>query len=137
MVTMDSKRKQNSPDSGFTLVEVLIAAVILAVGLTAVATMIARSTIQDSRAYYMTRASLLMEDFIESNIGSQYNKNNLDNLSDNTFTTIIDGVEYTTTCIIQNDTPIKNTKEMTCTINWNNKGINARSTYVYAFSPKY
>lgn len=123
--------------SGFTIVEVLIAAVILAVGLLAVATMVARSTIQDSRAYYMTRASMIMEEIIESNIRIQYDKDEFKNLGNIALNTIIDGVQYTTNCEVQEHTPIDNATEMTCTINWNNKGINARTTYVYVFSRKY
>lgn len=127
----------NSFNQGFSLVEVLVASLILAIGLLAVATMIARSTIQDSRAYYMTRASMIMEAFIEETVRVQYDRDDLKDLNNTTSSTVIDGVTYTKDCTIQKNTPIKNATEMTCEINWNNKGLQASTTYVYVFTPKY
>lgn len=123
--------------SGFTLVEVLVTALILAIGLLSVATMTSRSTIQDSRAYYMSRASTMMEEFIEDTTRDQYDKDMFSNMTNATMNTTIDGVAYSMACSIQEDTPIDNTKEMTCTISWNNKGIQTSTTYVYVFAQKY
>jgi prepilin-type N-terminal cleavage/methylation domain-containing protein len=123
--------------SGFTLVEVLVTALILAIGLLSVATMTARSTIQDSRAYYMSRASTMMEEFIEDTTKDQYDKGMFSNMTDTSIDRTIDGVAYHMGCGIQEDTPIDNTKEMTCTISWNNKGIQTSTTYVYVFAQKY
>lgn len=125
-------------DPGFTVVEVLVASAILAIGLMGVATMIARSTIADSRAYYTTRASMMMEEFIENATRAQYDAASFGNMTNATITQNIDGIPYTMTCTLQEDTPLnENTKEMTCVTNWNNKGIQARTTYVYVFSRKY
>lgn len=129
--------KTPSSNCGFTLVEVLIASLILAIGLLAVATMISRSTLQDSRAYYMTKASMIAEEIFEEMIHAQYDEGDFKNMTDTALNTVVDGVNYSTNCIINNDTPIKNTKEMTCVVTWNNKGIQARTAYVYVFSPKY
>ena len=128
---------ENKANQGFTLVEVLIASAILAIGLLAVSTMIARSTIQDSRAYYMTRASMIVEEFFESQVRDQYVSADYDGMTNTAFDTTIDGITYSTTCTIVNDTPIKNTKQMTCQVSWNNKGIQARTTYAYVFSKKF
>lgn len=62
---MRDVRTQNFRD-GFTLVEVLVAVAILAVGLMGVVSMISRSALQDVRAYHATQASLLVEEFLEN-----------------------------------------------------------------------
>lgn len=129
--------KTPSSNRGFTLVEVLVASLILAIGLLAVATMISRSTIQDSRAYYMTKASLIVEEYFEGMIHVQYDEDEFKNMTNTAFNRVVDGVSYSTNCVIDDDAPIKNTKEMTCEVTWNNKGIQARTAYVYVFSPKY
>jgi len=130
-------KKTPSSSRGFTLVEVLVASLILAIGLLAVATMISRSTIQDSRAYYMTKASLIVEEFFEEMIHVQYDEDDFKNMTNTAFNRVVNGVSYSTNCVIDNNMPIKNTKEMTCEVTWNNKGIQARTAYVYVFSPKY
>lgn len=122
---------------GFTLVEVLVATAVLAVGLLSVATMISRSTTQDSRAYHMTHASLIIEDFLENATRAQYAAVTFNNLSNATINTVVSGVAYTMNCDIQDFAPMNRCKEMTCTVNWNNKGIQASTSYVYVFSPKY
>lgn len=128
---------EKKSNQGFTLVEVLIAAAILAIGLLAVSTMIARSTIQDSRAYYMTKASMIVEEFFEAKVRDQYNSDDYNNMTSTAFDTAIDGISYSTNCTLVNDTPIKNAKQMTCQVSWNNKGIQARTTYAYVFSKKF
>ena len=116
---------------GFTLVEVLIATVILAVGLLAVSTMIARSTIQDSRAYYLTKASMIVEEFIEQETNKQYSQTDYNNIANISTTKTIDGIKYNLNCVIQNDIPYDFCKEMTCTVTWNNKGTQGNTSYAY------
>ncbi|SFJ13030.1 prepilin-type N-terminal cleavage/methylation domain-containing protein [Desulfomicrobium apsheronum] len=125
----------NSTQKGLTLVEVLIATAILAVGLLAVSSMIAKSTIQDSRAYYLTKASMMVEEFFEKESHKQYSDvsfGQIETLS-SPITETVDGVNYTMNCIVQNATPFDYCKEMTCTVTWNNKGLPARTSYVYDF----
>lgn len=127
-----------SLDEGFTLVEVLVASVVLAVGLFAVSTMIARSTIQDSRSYYMVQASMMLEQFIENATRGQYESANFHSMTSTAFSPVLDGITYSINCDIINSTPYNNnTKEMTCTATWNNKGLQARTSYVYVFSRKF
>ena len=45
---------EESAQQGFTLVEILVGAAILALGILAAAGLISRSTIQDARAYYIS-----------------------------------------------------------------------------------
>lgn len=123
--------------NGFTLVEVLVAAAVLTIGLLSVATMTSRSTIQDSRAYHTTQASLIIEEFLENATRAQYSASTFNDLSNTTINSTISGVTYTMTCAIQDFTEVETCREMTCTVNWNNKGIQASTSYVYVFSPKY
>jgi prepilin-type N-terminal cleavage/methylation domain-containing protein len=128
-------RKKQS--NGFTIVEVLVTAAILAIGLMGAATMISRSTIQDSRAYYTTRGSMMVEEFLENATRMQYSALDFRDMTGANLQSTIDGVDYNMNCILANNTPMDRCKEMTCTLNWNNKGIQASTQYVYVYSPKY
>lgn len=123
--------------SGFTLVEALVASAILAIGLLSVATMISRSTIQDSRAYHMTHASMMVEEFLENATRLQYDADDYRTLNDTVSAKTVNGVAYTMNCTLSAVAPVDRCREMTCTVNWNNKGIQASTQYVYTFSPKY
>ena len=129
------KNQASKKDKGFTHIEVLIASAILAVGLLSVSTMIARSTIQDSRAYYLTKASMIIEEFFEQESHEQYSDIDFKNIKSFSSPTTkeIDGITYTMNCVVQNATPFDFCKETTCTVTWNNKGIQGTTNYVYDF----
>ena len=118
---------------GFTLVEVLIASAILAIGLLAVSTMIARSTIQDSRAYYLAKASMLVEEFLEQENNKQYVKAEFLAINSTSNSTTIDGIVYTLNCVVTNATPENFCKQMNCQVLWDNKGLQGNTEYVYTF----
>lgn len=119
------------------MIEVLVAAAILAIGLLSVATMTSRSTIQDSRAYHMTHASMMIEEFLENATRAQYDAIDFKSMANTSYIITVNGIDYSINCTIIDDTPIKRCKQMTCTASWNNKGIQASTQYVYIFSPKY
>lgn len=123
--------------TGFTLVEVLIATAVLAIGLMGVATMISRSTIQDSRSYHTSRASLMVEQFIENATREQFTSAAYHNMAGASRNMSLNGVDYNMTCDLTNDAPMANCKEMTCTVNWNNKGLQSETEFVYVFTKKY
>ena len=123
--------------NGFTIVEALVAAAILAIGLLSVATMISRSTIQDSRAYHMTHASMMVEEFLENATQMQYDADRYDELNGTTTARTVNGIVYSMNCTLSAIAPVGTCKEMNCTVDWNNKGIQASTSYVYVFCPKY
>lgn len=124
---------------GFTLMETLIAAFILAIGILAAASMISRSTIQDARAYYVTQATLMAEEHIEQLISDQFDREKFDAIADSNASKTIDGVDYTMNCTVDNNyNGLRFCKNMTCVVSWNNKGIQSQvvNTYTYAFFTK-
>lgn len=123
--------------TGFTLVEVLIATAVLAIGLMGVATMISRSTIQDSRSYHTSRASLMVEQFIENATLNQYDRIKYRDMAGMAQNMTLNGVNYEMICVLTNAAPINTCKEMNCTVAWNNKGLQSRTEFTYVFSPKY
>ena len=123
--------------NGFTLVEVLVAAAVLAIGLLSVATMTSQSTIQDSRAFHMTHASMMVEEFLENATRMQYDPDDYGDLNGTLATRTVNGVVYTMNCTLSALAPVDRCREMTCTVIWNNKGIPTSTQYVYTFSPKY
>lgn len=127
-----------STSRGFTLVETLVAAFILAVGILAAAGLIARSTIQDARAYYMSQASLMAEEFLESHIPAQYSGDDFGNLGSASVNRTIDGVEYQMECVLTDGGPLDmaTCKEMVCTVTYNNKGLQSQVVNTYVYSRK-
>lgn len=119
---------------GFTLMETLIAVSILAIGILAAASMISRSTIQDTRAYYVTQATLIAEEYIEQLIPAQFDETKFKAIANHNTSKIIDGIDYTMNCTVQNNYRGLNCKNMTCIVAWNNKGMESQvvNTYIYA-----
>lgn len=128
-------REKASP--GFTLIEVLMAAAILAIGLMMVASLITQAFVQDVRASHLSRGSFLLEEFLENTSRAQYSAQAFNALTDTTVSRVSDGVRYTLNCTMTDNTPVERCKEMTCILTWNNKGSRASARYVYVLSPKF
>jgi prepilin-type N-terminal cleavage/methylation domain-containing protein len=127
--------EKNSP--GFTLIEVLMAAAILAIGLAGVATLIARSSAQDIRSGHICQGSHVVEEFLEKAIRAQYSAKAFHSLADCNASAVIDGVLFSLNCTMAENTPVERCKEMTCTVTWNNSGSHASTRYIYVLSPKF
>lgn len=127
--------EKNSP--GFTLIEVLMAAVILGIGLTGVATLIARASAQDIRSDHIARGAHMVEEFLEKSIRAQYSAKAFRDLKDTNTSAVIDGVRFSLNCTLTDNTPVERCKEMTCALSWNNSGSRASTRYIYVLSPKF
>ncbi len=122
---------------GFTLIEVLMAAAILAAGLMGVAALIARSSMQEVRSSHMSRAYFLVEEFLENATRAQYSGQAFRSLTDSAASRVIEGVRYSLNCTMTENTPVERCKEMTCVLTWNDNGSHANARYVYVLSPKF
>jgi type IV pilus assembly protein PilV len=129
------KREKNS--SGFTLIEVLMATAILGIGLMGVASLIAQASMQDIRAGHVSQGSHLIEQSLENATRAQYSAQAFNALTDTNSSTVIDGVRFSMTCTLSDNTPLERCKEMTCTLSWNNSGSPVSARYVYVLSPKF
>ena len=133
--TLPKRGEKNSP--GFTLIEVLMAMAILAIGLISVASLIAKASVQDIRAGHVSQGNLLIEEFLENAARAQYSAQAFNALTDTHVNTVIDGVRFSMNCTLSDNTPLERCKEMTCTLIWNNSGSQVSERYVYVLSPKF
>ena len=130
------RKKRRS--QGFTLIEVLVATAILGVGLMAVATLISRAAIQDNRAFYASRGSLLVEEVLERATRAQYSPQAFRSLTSmNATSTVIDGIQFSMTCALTEDAPVERCRQMTCDLSFNNKGHHSTIRYIHVLSPKF
>ena len=134
---MDRCAQGNRCAPGFTLVEVLMAAAILAIGLMAVASLITYSFVLDIRASQLSRGSLLLEEHLENAARAQYSAQDFKALAGSSTSSVIGGVRYAMNCTLADNTPVERCREMTCILSWNNRGSHASARYVYVLSPKF
>lgn len=98
---------------GFTLIEVLIAAAVLSIGLMGVASLIAQASSQQFRSGHISKGSHLVEEFLEKSIPAQYSAKQFNVLADSNATAVIDGVRYSLNCTLTDSMPVERCKEMT------------------------
>lgn len=122
---------------GFTLIEVLIAATILSVGLMGVVSLVAQASMQQLRSGRISRGSHMIEEFLEKSIPAQYSAQAFNALTDSNATAVIDGVRFSLNCTLADNMPVERCKEMTCTLSWNTSGSQASMRYIYVLSPKF
>jgi len=103
------------PNEGFTLLEMLIAITILAVGLLGVAGLQASSIRRNVFAMKNTEATALIEDKIE-----EYRNTPYADITEGTVTEtgLGSGGTFTRISIIQDSAPINDTKEITVQVTW-------------------
>jgi prepilin-type N-terminal cleavage/methylation domain-containing protein len=131
------KRWEEHAPAGFTLIEVLMAASILAIGLMGIAAVITRASVQDVRASHISRANFLMEEFLENAARAQYSVQAYNALTDTVASRVSGDIRFTMNCTLVENTPVARCKEMTCLLSWDNSGSRANARYVYVLSPKF
>ena len=115
---------------GFTILEVMIAMAIFAIGILGVAKLQIKSTTGNTTARTITEATTFAVDRVERLISLPYSNSALDqNTAATPFytdpTPIIgfsSGETYTRRWVITDNNPIANTKQITMTVTWNDQG---------------
>ncbi len=121
---------------GFTLVEALIAAAVLSIGILGAVSMIMSATILDKRAHHLTHASLIFEEILENMLRMQLDPAQYRNMTAPSGMVTKDGIPYEVTCSLAADVPLATCTEMTCSISWNTNGRRTETSHAYTFSPK-
>jgi type IV pilus assembly protein PilV len=124
-VTMKSQQ-------GFTLLEVIIAISILAVGLLAVAAMQASALKATTGAYRTTESTKWAQDRLELLFSLPYGD---PLLSAGSYSDQSPPPGYTITWNIADNSPVANTKRLTITVSWNERGM-TRSTVLSCVKPR-
>ena len=104
--------------NGFTLIEVLIGLVILAVGVLAIAGMQMTSVRGNFFSHYLTQANYTGQDRLEFLDNLSYTSNELSEGNHNDLSTTISGIVFN-----RSYTVVGNPKVITYTISWND-GVN-------------
>ena len=109
-----SDNQRLKKDEGFTLIEVLLAVSIFAIGLLGVAAMQISAIQVNSVANHLTARATWAQDRLEQLRALPYNNANLDPAGNPHVATTSDG--YTVTWNITDDNPVPNTKTITLTV---------------------
>ena len=123
-------------NSGFTLIESLIAAAVLSIGIFGAISMVTSATLLDTRGRDLAQAGLIFEDILENMLWMQHDPDQYLNMTAPAGFVTRNRVRYAINCTLAANTPIATCTEMTCRISWNSGGRKAQSTYAYTFSPK-
>lgn len=122
--------------TGFSLVEALIAAAVLSIGILGAVSMVMSAAVLDKRAHHLTHASLIFEEILENMLRMQHDPAQYRNMTAPSGMVTMDGIPYEVTCSLAADAPIATCTEMTCSISWNTNGRRTKTSHAYTFSPK-
>jgi type IV pilus assembly protein PilV len=122
------KKGGRKKESGFMLVELLIAVVVLSIGILAMMTMQVTSIRTNSSARRITQSATIGADFVEKLMGLPYVH---DQLAPNSTDSFVDG-RYTITWAVSADhAPIENVKTINVTVTCEEAGQQRSMRYVY------
>jgi prepilin-type N-terminal cleavage/methylation domain-containing protein len=117
--------KQGRSDQGFTIIEVLMALAIFAIGILAVAKMQLTSVNGNTSARKYTEASTWGVSEIENIMSTAYDDAALD---DGTTGTVVQGI-YTVNWTVTEAVPIPNVKQIDIVVTWDNNKTFSASYY--------
>ena len=118
-----SKKETENREKGFTLVEILIALTIFAIGILGVASMQVWGLRGNSSAIWHTQAATFAADRIEKLMTVDYA-----DLADGSETQG-DNDEYTVSWTVSTDDPINNTATISVDVQWNDRGQTKSSSF--------
>jgi type IV pilus assembly protein PilV len=131
------KNKMNV-QSGFTIIEVMIALVILAVGLLALATMQIVSIRSNAFSSEMTYATMLAQDRLEQIRNMDYDDVTAGNISgDVSASEATKGMSYTITGEVDSDKPATDMKTVTLQIDWTGTPAGSAGASTVGFSASF
>lgn len=122
---------------GFTILEVMIAMAIFAIGILGVAKMQIKSTTGNTTARTITEGTTVAVDRVERLISLPYSDAALTQnpspaaLYSDTIVGSSSGETYTLSWRIINDNPIINTKQIAMNVTWNDQGFNRSFSTTY------
>lgn len=116
-------------ESGFTLIEALIAMVVLSIGIFSLYSMQINSIKGNSKASRLTTASTWNADQVEQIVSMKYSDTTLDDGNGTPFTTA-DG-RYTLSLNVAEDVPMKNLKTIQVNVQDNRQVLSRPVTFTY------
>ena len=124
---IDQKKRRPIGEKGFTLLEVIVAISILTFGLLAVASMQMTAIRGNYNASNITEATTVAQDRLENLMGLLYSDPLLDPGNDLSDPAPPSPSGYTITYDVLDNNPMMNTRLITVTVQWQDKGVQKQS----------